>query len=203
METEKTIFLIRHFATEYNYNGIFMGRSIDPSIIEKNIPNPGKFKKIFSGKCRVYTSPSKRCLQTSSHILSSLPKNSIESLIEESFSEINYGDFEGKNIGEIAKRFPKEYNDLINNPALITFPNGDNLIKRINEAYNKMEKIFASKDVDTIIIVSHVDIIKGIVFKSLGIDYNKKKYVRLDNGSITKMDYFAEGYRLCYLNKIL
>lgn len=176
-----------------------MGRSINSEIIISEIEAFSKNLEIINKKKHteipIYSSPRKRCIQTSK-VISDKFKSSIQ--LEPSFDEIDYGDFEGKTIDEIKKIYPEEYELLITKPSLLKFPNGGDLISAQKLAYKKLLELSSEKE--DLIIVTHVDIIKGILFSILENSFDMKKFIQIDNGSITAIEQYQDKFRIKYVN---
>ena len=154
LESNK-IYLVRHQKTELN-NGTFLGQKLDPGVIRnnelfKNNLNSLTFKDVF-------TSPSKRCLET----LELFNINNYKT--NEDLREINYGDAEGLTLEELSVKFPKIVEGW-NNGIDSHFPNGENnydVFKRVNKILNRIDK-------DTLIMTHQVPI-RSVIGNYFSID---------------------------------
>lgn len=136
------ITFIRHFKTKGNLEKRYVGTT-DEDIIEQEI-------KIGYPKAdMVFSSPLKRCLQTSKLIYGNKPL-----CIEENLRETDFGKFEYKNYEEL-----KENNDYllwIESNGKIPFPNGEKLEDFIDRSvlgfYESVEK---AKECEKITFIVH------------------------------------------------
>lgn len=77
--------------------------------------------------------------------------------------EIDFGDFEGRGYDEIAARYPAEYRSWMEDPARVTFPNGESfsmLRARVLDAFSDIAKQRAG---ETVAIVSHGGVIRALI----------------------------------------
>ena len=95
----KTIYFIRHGQTKYNTEGRFVGSTDLPLSAEgrKNIEEKWAGKSEHIDKDVIYTSPMKRCIETSNIIF---PDDTF-SVIKD-MREMNFGIFEGKTHDELS-----------------------------------------------------------------------------------------------------
>src|SRR3972149_7201393 len=113
---KRRIILIRHLPTSMNKNGKYMGRKYDLEIKPTTSENESFRLKIVSLKkllnlnsVELYSSPTKRCIQTLELVRKELGLKSKVIIEDNSFWETNMGDLEGMDISEIKKRYPSLY----------------------------------------------------------------------------------------------
>ncbi len=187
------IYLVRHLATEYNRNGIYMGRSQDLPILKSEIDLFIERAKKFLDrsvleKSTIYSSPSLRCRQTGG-ILLNLYGITAEIEVREAFSETNYGSFEGKTPEEIKQISPIVFQNWMEKPSQVRFPDGESFDEVMKRALSELTTIIQKgRKEDVVIIVTHVDVIKVIVCWILGMSIDDKRMFRIDNGSFTCLE---------------
>jgi len=71
-------------------------------------------------------------------------------------------------------------------PEKLSYPGGETYIQVQNRVFEEFENILA-ETFDNIIIVSHVDALKMLIMKIMGIPISHKRKFLIENGSITTM----------------
>lgn len=118
------IVFIRHGMTEGNKEKRYIGK-IDEELCadgrQSLIDNINSCKDFYPKADIIFSSPMKRCIQTSEIIY---PDK--KCIIVDEFREIDFGDFEGKNYKELNGNY--EYQKWIDSGGKITFPNGESRV---------------------------------------------------------------------------
>lgn len=190
------VYLIRHLPTVYNRSGIYMGRSNDLSIIPQTI---GQFQttisRHFSSPIHacIYTSPAKRCMETAMAFADFLKiTRNIE--VDNNLQEMDHGLFEGKLPSQIKRDYTKMYQDWMEKPSQVSFPNGESFAEVMDRATSFLWRIIGKAKNDTIILFTHVDVIKMILCWVLGVPIDNKRMFCVDNGSVTCLEKTDEKY---------
>lgn len=126
MEEINAVFtFIRHGATAGNLEKRYIGKKTDESLCEigaaKILENAAKGK--YPGADFVFSSPMKRCLETSNLIYDSKKNPKEKPIVIEDFCETDFGDFEGKNFSELKDN--PEYKRWLESGGALPFPNGE------------------------------------------------------------------------------
>ncbi len=148
------IFFVRHFETKLNDN-TFLGQGRDPSIKENNANF--KFKLKVS---KAYSSPMRRCIETSKIIWGS---NNTEPDCR--LLEFNYGEVEGMSVDDLRKKFPEiiEQWNKGNDPR---FPEGENtsdLLLRLRSFISDLSIEIEKKKLKSVGIVTHNGILRCLI----------------------------------------
>lgn len=159
----KTVDFVRHGTTDLNKKNVFLGRLdvgidrkyIDPAVIDR-------LKKIVRGAEIIYSSPAKRCIETSDLINEGVNKPIITNY---NLWEIDYGELDGKPFDYLNK-----YPDL--QKAWVKkedprFPNGENYADVRLRIDNFLDSML-EKYVDSV-AVSHNVVLRMILGESLRI----------------------------------
>jgi alpha-ribazole phosphatase len=144
--------LIRHSITEDNKIGIYQGGKTDTPLCEEGIIL-AKENCDYSIK-KVYSSPMKRCVQTTELMFPNAEISVVEDL-----REINFGDFEGKNYEQL--KDGKYYTDWVNSNCENAPPSGESLLDfnlRVRKAFDTIRYTE-----NNIIIVAHAGTIISIM----------------------------------------
>ncbi len=164
--------MIRHGATKFNQEHRYLGKTEEPLSAEG-------IKELLLYKAQGYypdidilfTSPMKRCLQTSGILFS----DSVPVCIEE-WEEIDFGAFEGKNYREL--QGDVWYQKWIDSNGTLPFPGGehrDAFIRRCGNGFEKMimqvKETKSSGKIRRIGMVVHGGTIMALLSKYCGGEY--------------------------------
>ncbi len=205
--SNKEIYLIRHLATNFNKTGVFMGRSFDLPIDEEGVEDFLRNLRTSPLKLQedtaLYSSPALRCLQT---IKLLKDEKGIDSKITQDgdFSEVDYGDFEGKDAKQIRELFPRELDILMEKPSEVAFPSGESLSMVQDRAWRGLNKLIDEHEGEvSMVICTHVDIIKLLIFKVMQTSIDMKRYLHIHNGSISCLEVTPERViKVKFLNRL-
>lgn len=129
------IFFFRHYKTEINQSGIFLGSRLDPEIIVPEMQEIEIIKDFIQDKTihKIYSSPMRRCLQTA-NIFSDLSKSD-QIILDKNLIEIDYGEMDGKTYKDLKKLYPYMIYAWSNKEDP-RFPKGENtedVVRRLNQ----------------------------------------------------------------------
>ena len=180
------LILVRHALTVDNQKSRLSGH-IDSSISEEGkeqIDKITNYLKDFDID-KIYTTTSSRTKDTVKK-LSEL--KFIEIIEKESLKEISFGDFEGLTFDEIKDKYPKEFQDMIENGYEYKYPNGESLIDSYNRVCIELDNIISNNDDRTILICSHGGTIRNIITYLISNSYKYHWNFKIDNGSVTILE---------------
>jgi len=143
------VWLIRHGETEEKARNRCYG-SLNIRLSEagrKQIAGVAEYLKT-EGLAVVYSSPRSRAVE-SAEILA----RAVEVIPD--LAEINFGDFEGLTYDEIALRYPDVYQEWMNTPTRVQFPNGESFAQMRDRVVSAFQLLLAAHQGQTIAIVSH------------------------------------------------
>ena len=144
----------------------------------------------------VYSSPVTRCMETAVYIADTF-KLPIQEL--EPVGEVRYGDWEGEKISKLSKdplwRIVQFF------PSRMRFPNGETMREVQARGVNALETLAANHPQETIVVVSHADVIKLIMAHYLGIHIDLFQRMGLAPASVSVIDLSESGMvRILRLN---
>ena len=180
------IYIIRHAQTVHNKIGkVFSGVS-DVLLSENGRLEAEKCRnfKFLKDVEEIYLSPLRRAGQTADIIFDKKIKRTIVS----EFSEMNFGDYEGK-ILEEDSRDDEVFQKWINDPESLTFPGGDNFRQHAERAFDAFKRTAEKSVADVIAVVSHKTTIRLILTQLLGKPLNTFREIPCDNCSVTRVIY--------------
>ncbi|PID82685.1 MAG: hypothetical protein CSB16_00155 [Clostridiales bacterium] len=189
------ITIIRHPETDSNRAGIIYG-STDSNYSESGIK---QFENILQylksrNKCKVFSSPKQRAKKLASKLAELIGGELIQS---SNISEMNFGIFEGKTLGEIKKQYPKEYDDFKYRFDTTTIPEGESYREfsaRVREFYEKFDSLN-----EDIVIVTHGAVIRELLEIILDLKTGGSWKFKIPNGVIIEIEKGTYGYRLVNL----
>lgn len=196
--------LIRHVSTEANKNGVLCGRTESP-VEDNSWKQIDRIKDILtvysigkeSSDIKVYSSPSKRTLYTASEVFD-VCESQIKSV--DDLMETDFGKFEGMSFSDIEKEFPEEYSKLVSEGIDYRFPKGESVEDTYNRISDFIKSIISEKSDETVFIVSHGGAIRCIISYLMDRDYSTHWKYRIDNGSVSMIEYYDGFSVLSCLN---
>jgi len=165
------IYIVRHGETEWNIEGRLQGWK-NSDLTKKGIENAKKLGEYLNNISfdKIYCSPAGRAIQTANYIIGD---RKLEITTEEKLKEMGFGMLEGLKHDEMKERYPKQQDNLWNNPHLYEpFKDGESyedLLKRANEFIEILRK---EQTGDNILVISHAAFIKAlfVVIKNLSVE---------------------------------
>jgi alpha-ribazole phosphatase len=193
-ENQITLVLIRHGATWSNIEHRYIGKTDEPLCKEgEDQLEEYKREHLYPEVDILYTSPMKRCIQTSNIIYPNLPPIPIKE-----FSEMNFGAFEGKNYAEL--QGDKRYQEWIDSNGTLPFPDGESREEFHARCINGFKSVNLS-EADTIGMVVHGGTIMMLISQYYGGEYFDYQ-VANGKGYICKVNYSNGEPRITELEKI-
>jgi broad specificity phosphatase PhoE len=196
-----TIFLLlRHAHSTANDAGILAGRtegihlSTEGSEQSKNLPKALHEFPIN----RFISSPLARCIET---IKPTLMQRHKRLTIDGSFIEMDYGSWSGRELRKLRKE--KGWKQIQRNPLTFTFPQGESFATTANRIELRLQKLSKLYPNETILIVTHGDIIKLATQITLEGDLNKFQKLVVDTCSLTVLDWKKNERSLVHFNQKL
>ncbi len=191
------LYLIRH--GECEGKGLYIGRGSDVSLTAEGFT---QIKNINMGEIDLlYTSPMKRCLESSNIISQS---TGIKAEILTDLEEIDFGDWEGLSFKKIETVAPIEYKKWYQNPIDNRPPSGESLLelqKRVLDSLPSFSKLINDERVWNVIIVSHKGPLSILLLHFLQLDLKFFWSFKIDRGSTTKLNLYQKFSEVEYLNK--
>lgn len=144
----------------------------------------------------IISSPLERAHETAEPIAQALGL-SVE--IMQDFNEVDFGDWEGKNIEDLRK--DPLWDDVQERPGQIRFPGGETLQEtqmRIVSGLQKLSERYAEKD--WIICVAHCDIVRLAVAYFLGAPLDNLQRIQISPASVSVLSLNGKRAQLSAIN---
>ena len=187
------VYLIRHSAVAVD-KGTCYGRSDVP--LAANFPSQFKLVK---GKLEglepslVYSSPAQRCTQLAQCLLLSG-----EIVVDERLWELNFGEWELKAWNELAQEQVLQWTENYIHEAP---PSGESYLELFNRVKAFWEEEVATKNVKSILIITHGGVIRSILSYLLEIPLHKSFSLGIDLCSVSKVVVQEGLFTLKYTNR--
>lgn len=185
-----TLFLVRHGETTWNNLGKFQGCT-DIELSEKGIAQAENLKLKINGDFDViYSSPLKRAYKTAQVLAENIDK---DVTILDDIREINFGQWEGLTISEIAKEYPEVFKVWRTDKKEAPFIGGDTSTRNaVNRALKCVMQAVEINKGKKIVIVAHGGIIKAALIGLFDWDMSMYHKIALGNTCINKITFNDE-----------
>jgi probable phosphoglycerate mutase len=146
----------------------------------------------------LYSSPIFRTIQTAEAIASEC---SVAFTPMPGLEEIDAGDLEGLTGSQLQEQYPDVMRVWRNDPASAKMPNGESLGDVQNRTWAVINDIAQRHEDGTVVVVTHNFPIQAILCKALGMPLNNFRQLRVDLGSITRMDMRDSVFTMLSMNE--
>jgi ribonuclease H / adenosylcobalamin/alpha-ribazole phosphatase len=202
-EPSTRIIYVRHGETDFPSRRIYCDDREDPPLNNEGVTqaqDAGELLQLQSVDA-IYTSPSSRTRMTADQIsrTAKIPNVITE---DRALSERRFGIWEGLFFDEISQKYAEGYQLWRQDPIHYTPAGGetiDELLTRVNSAIQRIIEAHFGK---TIVVVSHVGPIRVALTAALRVPVQWYRQLRIDYGSLTRVDYGSSQNNLIYSNII-
>jgi probable phosphoglycerate mutase len=180
-----TILLIRHAVNDFVKTGKLAGWLPDIHLNDEGRAQAEALGKRLAGAPlhHIYASPLERTMETAEAIRQHHPNLTIEHNL--AIAEVRYGDWEGAKISDLQRR--KMWQVVQEYPSRARFPNGETMRGVQTRAVDEIEQIVARHPRETVVIVSHADLIKMVVAHYLGMHLDNFQRIVIAPASISTL----------------
>ena len=195
------IHMVRHGQTNLNAEDRYSGRAEAP------LTDAGRLQAaalgVWAGSrdiAHIVVSPSSRARLTAEPAAIAAGSSIV---VDERWSEVDFGQAEGLERTELMRRFPAEYAAFVAAPADVPLPGGEpgrDAIGRLRAAFDD-----AAANPREVLIVGHSTAFRLLLCDLLGIDPNRYRSVfpHLENGAVTTLEVRDAGIALRTFNALL
>src|SRR6266496_2023438 len=132
----------------------------------------------------IYSSPLERCQETAAAVAE---RQGLEVSIVEDLGEVRYGDWTGKELGELAKT--DLWRTVQFHPSGARFPGGESILEMQTRAVLACERLRADHPGETVAVCSHADVIKAVVAHYLGMHLDLFQRLVVTTASVTALGF--------------
>jgi probable phosphomutase (TIGR03848 family) len=143
----------------------------------------------------VYTSPLERAVETAQAIAA---LHQLDVQIREGVGEVQYGEWTGKSLKELAKEDAWRVVQFY--PSGARFPGGESMHEMQARAVAEVDAIVAAHPSETVVVVSHADVIKAALAHYMGLHLDLFQRLVVSPASLNVFTFTPMGPRLVCLN---
>jgi len=184
------VYLVRHGETEWNTIMKAQGHTDVP------LSDNGRRQADYLGKRLarekfegLYASDLKRARETAAIISKHLQHNCLEIETLPELRELNFGRWEGMTMQDVAKFFDDDYQRWWENPVSVRTPGGETMAELAERCLGALKQIVQRHREGNVLVVSHGGPIRIIIASVLEMDLNKYWRLRMDNASLSIIDF--------------
>ncbi len=193
------LILVRHGQTESNKLGRIQGVNNSPlTDVGREQAEAAARALASNAPFALYSSPLPRALQTAEAIGSRADTQPVE--VKE-LIEMDVGEFEGLSGPQLRERFPDVMRSWDEDPAATVMPSGESLYDVRDRAWPVVRSLAERHDSGTVVAVTHNFTIHTIVCAALDMPLNNFRKLRIDLGSITRLEITPARTTLISLNE--
>lgn len=143
----------------------------------------------------IYSSPLERTLETAAPVAAI---HHLDTIIDENFLEINFGEWTNKTFDELQTQNQFTYFNTFRSCTRI--PGGELMLEAQTRIVNGLLKLTLKHPHQTIMVVSHSDLIKAAVAYFAGIHLDMFQRIEISPASVSVIELYEETARLILLN---
>lgn len=180
-----TILLVRHAVNDFVKTGKLAGRMAGVRLNAEGVAQAQALGRRLAEAplSRIYASPIERTMETASAIAKHHPSLSVQA--HPAITEVDYGDWQGKAIGELQGR--KMWAVVQEYPSRARFPNGETMRGVQTRIVNTIEALVQAHPEQMIVLVFHADLIKMALAHYLGMHLDVFQRLVIAPASISTM----------------
>lgn len=180
-----TILLIRHAVNDFVKTGKLAGRMEGVHLNQEGIAQAEALGRRLAEAplCGIYASPIERTMETAAAIAKHHPTIALQTHPE--ITEVEYGDWQGMAINELAKR--KMWALVQEYPSRARFPNGETMRGVQTRIVNAIEALAQQRPEQMIALVFHADLIKMALAHYLGMHLDVFQRIVISPASISTL----------------
>jgi probable phosphomutase (TIGR03848 family) len=191
------ILLIRHAMNEWVKSGRLAGRTPGIHLSEEGKEQAQALGRRLASRPihAIYASPLERAQETAMAVARhhQLPVESSEGI-----TEVDFGDWTGRELKELAKE--PEWPLIQGRPSAMRFPNGESPREMLTRSVDEIERLAGAHPEQTVILVSHSDVIKGILAHYLGMHLDQFQRLVVSPSSISSLAFTPMGAMVTCVN---
>jgi len=137
----------------------------------------------------IYSSPVTRCVETAEFIA---PHFDLPVILSDEFGEVRYGKWEGKKIKKLARKPSWQIVQFF--PSRMRFPKGEALREVQFRAVQAIEKLVDRHKSETVVVVSHADLIKLVLAHYIGVHIDLFQRIAVSPASVSVLHLSDKGF---------
>lgn len=189
--TATRFLLLRHGQTTMSANRQYSGRS-NPELTELGLWQAQRAAQRIASRgqlAAIVSSPLTRCQQTAQVVAKAM---GMEVTTHEGLVELDFGQWDGLTFAEAYEADPQLHSRWLTDPQVAP-PGGETQAQAYRRVKKARAEIAAEYAGATILVVSHVTPIKGIIREALGASADSANRMHLDLASFSIAEFYADG----------
>ncbi len=191
------LLLVRHAMNDWVKSGKLAGRSPDvhlnPQGQEQTLALAQRLASVPLHA--VYASPLERAQETAAPIAAA---HELSVQTSPGIGELDFGEWTGRELKELAK--DPLWRLVQVRPSAMRFPGGESFREATHRAVDQVEELAARHPEQTIVLVSHADVIKAVVAHYLGMHLDIFQRLIISPASITVLSFTPMGGLVASVN---
>lgn len=198
-ESSTTVYFIRHGQTDFPNDRIYCDEREDPDLNRAGQADAKSAALYFRSRPidAIYASPASRTLATATQVAQVTGKT-VEQRPE--LRERRFGEWEGLYFREIEEQHPDSYRAWKGDPVNFTPVGGETVPGLQSRVVGAVQELVNKHRGQTLAVVTHVGPIRALVAHAFQIPLTQHRQIRIDYGSITRIDYGQTLNNLIFLN---
>jgi len=191
--------LVRHGETEFNRADVFRGRA-DPPLNERGLQQArAAARSLATVELEAaYASPLQRALQTAGIIAG---PHGLKVQAEPLFIDVDYGEWSGKNIDEVKRGWPQQFDLWRKDPESLRFPGGESLVE-VGERLSRGLESLRERHQGPVLLVGHKVVNRIILCICLGLGLEGIWRLDQSNGAVNIIAATEGGWMLRRMNDV-
>jgi broad specificity phosphatase PhoE len=194
-----TIFLVRH-AAHVELGETLSGRRNDVALSSDGLEQSAILSDLLGTVplAAVYSSPRERAWYTARDIAE---PHEIDVQVVDALDEIDFGDWSGARFTDLEG--DEDWQRWNESRGSARCPGGESMIEAVARARDSLEQIATAHDGETVVAVTHCDIIRGILAHYLGMPLDNVLRFDIDPASLSTLELGRWGARVRSINERL
>jgi broad specificity phosphatase PhoE len=194
-----TMLLVRH-AAHVELGATLSGRRRDVALSAEGLEQAAILADLLGTAtiAAVYSSPRERAWYTAREIAE---PHGLKPIIVDDLDEVDFGEWSGRNFAELD--LLPEWQRWNSARANARAPGGESMAEAVGRATSALAALVREHDGETVVAVSHCDIIRGIIANHLGLDLDHLLRFDVDPASVSRIAIGAWGARIISVNERL
>ncbi|MEY2849497.1 MAG: hypothetical protein RI885_2164 [Actinomycetota bacterium] len=189
-----TVILVRHGRTSANASGVLAGRTPGVELDDVGRGQAARMSERLASVplVAVVSSPLERCVQTARAILELQPGHPVDPVVDETITECDYGDWQGRTLSELAKE--PLWKVVQSHPSAATFPGGESLAamqaRSVAAVRRRDAAVHAEHGPSAVwAAVTHGDIVKAVLADAFGMHLDLFQRITVGPASVSIIRY--------------
>lgn len=194
-----TILLVRH-AAHVELGSKLSGRRRDVALSREGLEQAAILADLLgtSPIAAVYTSPRERAWYTARELAD---PHGLKPMVLDALDEVDFGEWSGRSFAELEAL--DDWHGWNTGRAIARAPGGESMAEVVDRATSALDAVARDHDGETIVAVSHCDVIRGILAQYLGLGLDHLLRFDVDPGSVSRLTLGAWGAQINSINERL